>query len=687
MLAACKGNEGKKGQEPAFEEFLWKTETFEKEADQDFRWKTEQFADLKIVRYQVPGFEQLDLKKKKLLYYLYEAALSGRDMIYDQNYKHNLAIRRTLENIYNTYSGDKSGTEWQGFEVYLKRVWFSNGIHHHYSSKKLVPGFTEAYFDGLVKGSDQAGFPLEGETDLASFMAKIKPIIFDPEVDAKRVNKDGGVDMVTGSANNFYEGMSQAEAEAFYDNMIDKEDDHAISYGLNSKLVKEGDQIMEKVYKSGGMYGGAIEKIVYWLQKASEVAESPEQKAAFDKLVEFYQTGDLKVFDEYSIAWVNATKDDIDVINGFIEVYGDPMGYKGSFESVVELNDFEASARMEVVAANAQYFENNSPIMDEHKKKNVIGVSYKVVNVVMEAGDASPSTPIGINLPNANWIRADYGSKSVSLGNIVEAYDKASGYGGLDEFAYSDEEKARAKAHGGISDKMHTALHEVIGHASGQIEPGIGTPKQTLKNYASTLEEGRADLVALYYLMDPKLIELGLIETLDVGKCEYDSYIRNGMMYQLRRLELGENVEEDHMRNRQLIAQWCFEKGAADNVIEKKVENNKTYYVINDYDKLRDLFGQLLREIQRIKSKGDFEAAKALVEGYGVKVDQALHKEVLDRAAKLTSAPYGGFINPSYEPVMDEKGEIIDVKIIYPDDFTKQHLDYSKTHSFLPTYN
>ena len=657
------------------------------ESADDFKFLTEQFADIKIIRYQVPGFESLSPEKKKLLYYLYEAALSGRDIIYDQKYKHNLAIRRTLENIVNTYSGERSGENWDKFMEYVKRVWFSNGIHHHYSSKKMEPGFDQAYFAELTSKSDQAGFPLaEGET-VEALIAKITPPIFDPAVDAKLVNKAADVDKIATSANNFYEGVTQAEVEAFYNKIAVKNDPKPLSYGLNSKLMKQDGKIVEKVYKVGGMYDKSIIEIVKWLEKASSVAENEKQKAAFDLLIKFYRTGDLKTFDDYNIAWVEDTDSDIDVINGFIEVYGDPLGYKGTFESVVEVKDPEASSAMAVLAQNAQWFEDNSSIQKEHKKSSVKGVSYNFINVVMEAGDASPSTPIGINLPNANWIRKEHGSKSISLGNIEHAYDKASGKGMLEEFAWSEEEIQRSKKHGDVAGKLHTAMHEVIGHASGQINPGVGTPKETLKQYASTLEEARADLVALYYLMDQKLVDLGLMESLEVGKTEYDGYIRNGMMLQLRRLKAGEEIEEDHMRNRQLIAAWVFEKGQADKVVERKERDGKVFFVVNDYEKARVLFGDLLREIQRIKSEGDFKAAEALVEGYGVKVDPVIHAQVLQRSEKLKSAPYGGFINPKLIPVMDEHGNLIDVRIEYPSDFTQQHLEYSKTHSFLPTYN
>lgn len=652
----------------------------------EFQWVTEQFADLKILRYQVPGFEELSLEKKKLLYYLSEAALAGREIIYDQNYRYNLAIKRTLENIYQTYSGEKSGEEWEAFHTYLKRVWFANGIHHHYSTKKFKPEFSEAYFIELFNNSDASKMPLREDESAEDLLINIRPAIFNPDIDPKRVNQSG--DLIASSANNYYDpDLTQAEVEAFYEKMIDKNDPTPISYGLNSKLVKENGEIKEKVWKVGGMYSEALTEVANWLEKAAGVAENDKQKATFEALVKYYRSGDLADFDAYNILWVQDTESEIDVINGFIEVYGDAKGYRGAFESVVQITDPEASKRIEAISAEAQWFEDNSSIMEEHKKENVKGISARVINVVMEAGDASPSTPIGINLPNANWIRAEHGSKSVNLANIVGAYEEASKSSGmLKEFAYNEEEIELSKQYGSISDKLHTDMHEVIGHASGKINPGIGTPKETLKAYASTLEEARADLVALYFMLDQKLIDIGVMESLDVGKAGYNDYIRNGLMLQLRRLEMGEEIEEAHMRNRQLVCKWVMEKGAPDNVIEQKKEEGKTYFVINDYDKLRILFGDLLREIQRIKSEGDYEAGRDLVENYGVKVDPEVHAEVLERVESLNIAPYSGFINPVLTPVM-ENGEIVDVKIEYPDDFTEQHLYYASKYAFLPHYN
>jgi dipeptidyl-peptidase-3 len=645
----------------------------EKSNTDEFVWQTEQFADLKLIRYQIPGFDKLSLDQKKLVYYLTQAGLSGRDIIWDQNYRYNLKIRTALENIVKNYEGDKTSESWKNFMVYVKRLWFSNGIHHHYSMAKINPDFSADYLDSLLVATG------------TSLIDEAVAVIFDPTLDNKKVNLNPDKGLVIGSATNFYgPDVTAEEIDEFYAQISDKNNTEPLSYGLNSQLVRnENGQLEERVWKSGGMYGAAIDQIVMWLEKAVTVAENEAQKNGFELLIEYYKTGSLTTWDEYNVVWAAATEGDIDYINGFIEVYNDPKGYRGSYESIIQINDFEASERMKVLSENAQWFEDNSPIMTEHKKENVVGVSYKVVNVAGESGDASPSTPIGVNLPNANWIRAKHGSKSVSLGNIIEAYGKAGTSGFTEEFTISDEELARAKKHGDIGDKMHTALHEVIGHASGKINPGVGTPKETLESYASTLEEGRADLVGLYFLMDPKLVEMGLIESLEVGKEEYDGYMRNGMLTQLRRLNIGDDIEEAHMRNRQMVAAWAFEKGQAENVIEKKVENGNTYFVINDYEKLRTLFGQLLREIQRIKSEGDYEAGRALVENYGVKVDQELHKEVLKRAEKLKGSPYGGFINPKLVATKDADGNITDVTVEYPNDFTQQMIEYGTTFGFL----
>lgn len=664
-LQSCAGNSGDQNTEPV------EDSTAVTEAD-GFEYLAEQFADLKIIRYRIPGWDKLSAKQKELVYYLYEAGLSGRDMIWDQNYRHNLEIRKALETIMANYSGDKASDDWKNFEVYAKRVFFSNGIHHHYSMAKIPAEFSTEYLDQLLS---ETGAVLSDEA---------KKAILDPEFDNKKVNLDPSKGLLKGSAVNLYApDVTEAEVDAFYAAMVDKEDKEPISYGLNSRMEKDADgNLMENVYKSGGLYGPAIDKVVYWLEKAAGVAENQAQGDALKLLIEYYKTGDLKIWDDYNIAWTKATEGDIDYIQGFVEVYNDPKGYRGSYESIVQIKDFDASERMKVLMDNVQWFEDNSSIMDEHKKANVVGVTYKVVNVAGEAGDASPSTPIGVNLPNANWIRATHGSKSVSLGNIVSAYAEAPSKGFSEEFIRTEELRARSKEHGKLAGKLHTALHEVVGHASGKLNDGVGTPKETLKSYASTLEEGRADLVALYFLMDSQLVEYGLMPSLEVGMAEYDSYIRNGMMLQLRRLERGEQIEEAHMRNRQLVASWAYERGMEDNVIEKVEENGKTYFEVRDYEKLRVIFGELLREIQRIKSEGDYEAGQALVENYGVKVNADLHEEVLSRAEKLNSAPYGGFINPKLVPVME--GETItDVKVEYPADFTEQMLEYGKNYGYL----
>ncbi len=648
-------------------------QTTEAAAEEEFQYLSEQFADLKIIRYQIPGFDKLTAKQKELVYYLAQAGMEGRDIMWDMNYRHNLTIRKALESIVKNYQGDKSTEDWKNFMIYMKRIWFSNGIHHHYSNNKIMPEFSKEYLNSLLA---------ETNTELAG---EILNILFDPEVDAKKVNLDTEKGLLLGSAINFYSpDITAEEVDEFYSTKTNENPAQPLSHGLNSRLVKDADgNLKEDFYKVDGLYGAAIAKIIGWLEKASSVAENEPQKKALDLLIEYYQTGSLETWDEYNIAWVAATEGDIDYINSFIEVYNDPKGYRGSYESIVQIKDFDASARMKTLADNVQWFEDNSSIMDEHKKKNVVGVSYKVVNVASEAGDASPSTPIGVNLPNANWIRAAHGSKSVSLGNIVAAYAESGGSGFLEEFAYNEEEIARAKEHGRLGDKLHTALHEVVGHASGQLNEGVGTPKETLKNYASALEEGRADLVALYFLMDEKLVELSLIPSLEVGKEEYDGYIRNGLVTQLRRLEPGEVVEEAHMRNRQMIAKWAYEKGQADNVIERKEKDGKTFFVVNDYMKLRALFGELLREIQRIKSEGDYEAGKNLIETYGVQVDQEIHAEVLERAEKLKSAPYGGFINPVLVPLKGDDGNITDIKVEYPTDFTEQMLWYAEEYGNL----
>ncbi len=646
-------------------------------ANKSFEYVVEQFADIKVLRYQIPGWENLTLKEQKLVYYLTQAGTSGRDIIWDQHYKYNLRIRKTLESIYQNYKGNKTTANWKNFEIYLKRVWFSNGIHHHYSNDKIKPSFSKEYFNQLLKAT---------KTNVSPGIADV---IFN-DIDAKKVNLDESKGLLEGSAINFYDkGISAKEVEEFYAKKISPDIQKPYSFGLNSKIIRNSKgQLEEKVWKSGGMYGVAIDKIIYWLEKAKTVAENKKQADALGLLISYYKTGSLKTWDEYNIAWLQATEGNIDYINGFVEVYNDPLGTKGAYENIVQIKDFEMSAKMEVISKNAQWFEDNSPLIPEHKKKNVVGVSYKTVIVAGESGDSSPATPVGVNLPNADWIRAAYGSKSVSLGNINDSYINSGAKGRLQEFANDPEEIALAVKYSEIGDKMHTALHEVVGHASGQINLGVGTTKETLKSYASTLEEGRADLVALYYLYNPKLQEFGLVDDWKkLGMESYDSYIRNGLMTQLIRLELGTNVEEAHMRNRQWVSAWVFEKGKTDNVIEKITRDGKTFYNITDYDKLRILFGDLLREVQRIKSEGDYNAGKALVENYGVKVDQKLHAEILERNKQFVSAPYSGFVNPVLAPKLNSKGEIISIEVKQPKTFAEQMLNYSKKFSFLPLVN
>ncbi len=652
---------------------------------EQFIYQTEQFADVKILRYQVPGFEKLSLKQKELIYYLSEAAHCGRDILYDQNNKFNLRIRRTLEAVFLSYDGDRECENFKKFEVYLKRVWFSNGIHHHYSMDKIMPEFSEEYFGELIANSNYELMPLLGTESEIDLVTELSGVIFDPEQEAKRVVLNPEMDLIENSANNYYENVSQKEVEIFYKQLDKGDANRPISVGLNSKLVKEDGVLVEKVWKVGGMYSEAIEEIVYWLEKSLPVADSEWQQQALIKLIEFYKTGDLNIFDDYSILWVKDLEAHIDVVNGFIEVYGDALAIKGSWESVLNFEDVEGSKRTKIISDNAQWFETNSPVDSRFKKAVVKGVSAKVVTVAMLGGDCHPATPIGINLPNAEWIRKEHGSKSVTIDNITQAYHQASLKGGmLEEFAHSEEEINRSKKFGHLGGNLHTDLHECLGHGSGQLLPGIGM--DALKNYHSTLEEARADLFALYYIMDEKLIELGLIPSLEVGKAEYDAYIRNGLLTQLTRIELGKEIEESHMRNRQLIAKWVFEKGADDKVIERVEREAKVYFVIRDYDKLRILFEELLKEVQRIKSEGDFEAGKRLVETYAVKVDEKLHKQVKERFEKLNLAAYAGFINPEYKPIYQE-GIIVDVEIEYPMDFTEQMLHYSNKYSFLPHIN
>jgi dipeptidyl-peptidase-3 len=632
----------------------------------------DRFADAQVLRYEVNSWDKLTLKQKEYAYYLSQAGLCGRDINYDQNNKYNIRIRKANERILESYSGERTSEDWKKYETWAKQVFFSNGIHHHYGMDKLIPTCSKAYFSQLVN---------LGNADLDQ---ELIDFIFDAEADKKRKVKDPNVDMVVASANNFYgEGVTQKMVEEYYDQKHDDNPNQPIEWGLNSTLILKDGKLVEDVWKAHGRYGSAINQMIYWLKKAITVTENIEQAKALETLINYYSTGDLKLWDNYNILWSKATEGDIDYINGFIEVYGDALGKRANFESIVQIKDFEASKRMALVAENAQWFEDNSPILAEHKKKNVVGITYNVVEALSESGDAAPTTPIGVNLPNNDWIRQTYGSKSVSLGNIIEAYDKAGGPGLTKEFAHDQAEIDRAIKHGSLAGKIHTALHEVIGHASGQINPGVGQTSKTLKNYASTLEEARADLVGLYYIYDKKLVDLGLIESLEVGKAEYDGYIRNGLMTQLQRLELGQNLEEEHMQNRQLVAAWVFEKGAADNVVSKIIKDGKTYFKINDYNKLRTLFGELLRDIQRIKSEGDYEAGKALVETYGVKVDPKLHAEVLARVKPLNIAPYSGFVYPEFELVYDKSGAITDIKLVNNSTFIEQMLSYGKKYSFL----
>jgi len=653
----------------------------------EFQVHVDRFADIEVLRYEVPGFEELSLQEKKLAYYLSQAALSGRDIIFDQNYEHNLRIRKLLSAVVGTYSGDRNGEDFASLLEYAKRVWYANGIHHHYSTDKMLPDFTPAELAAMVDQSDSSELPLnEGQT-VEDLLALLQAPLFDPDTAPKKVSLDPEVDQIVNSATNYYRDVTADEVASFYAAKEDADPERPVSWGLNSQLVKIDGKLVERTWKIGGMYGPAIEKIIYWLEKAAMVAENDLQKAWIDKLIEHYKSGDLKDYDDYNIAWVADTDSRIDAVNGFTEVYGDPLAYRGSWESVVSIRDLVATRRISTIGDNAQWFEDNSPIRDEHKKKNVVGISAKVITVVMEGGDAAHTSLIGINLPNANWIRKEHGSKSVTLGNIMAAFEISSKAGGLhDEFTHTDEEKARNAEYGALAALLDVDMHEVIGHASGQINPGVGTPKETLKSYRSTLEEARADLVALYYIMDPKLIELGLTPSLDVGKVVYDIAIRNGLLMQLRRIKPGDDIEEAHMRNRQIIAGWAYEQGRENNVIEKVEDDGKTYFVIRDYDMLRGLFGELLQEIQRIKSEGDFEAGKALVETYGVKVDQAIHEEVLARVAPLNIAPYKGFIQPRVVAVK-ENGEIVDVRIEHPEDFVAHMLELDKRYSFLPVNN
>ena len=653
---------------------------------EDFKYPVDRFADIEILRYRVPDFENLSLKQKELVYYLNQAALEGRDIFYDQNNKYNLCVRRTLEAVYVNYKGDRNAADFDHLTTYLKRVWMGNGIHHHYSEDKFIPSFSSSYFTKVVKSIDPSKLPLSKGESVDKLIAKLTPVLFDPKVYPKRTNQAEGVDLILTSANNYYEGVTQPEVEAFYANIKDPNDKEPVSYGLNSKLVKENGILTEKTYKVGGLYSEAISRIVGWLEKAAKVTENDKQLAVINSLIDFYRTGNLKTYDEYSIHWVEDLQSQVDFVNGFTETYGDPLGMKASWESIVNFKNIEATKRTEIISANAQWFEDHSPVDKRFKKETVKGVSAKVITVAILAGDCYPSTPIGINLPNSNWIRHEHGSKSVTIENITEAYDHASlGNGFAEEFMQSNVEIKRAKDFASLTNNLHTDLHECLGHGSGKLLPGVDP--DALKAYGSTIEEARADLFGLYYMGDPKMTELGLLPDKDAYKAEYYAYIMNGLMTQLTRIQPGKNIEEAHMRNRQLIASWVFEKGKADKVIEMVVRNGKTFIVINDYEKLRTLFGDLLAEIQRIKSTGDFEGGKTLVETYGVIVNQPLHAEMLERYKKLNLAPYRGFVNPVYTLVKNYKGHIIDVSVSYTEGYAEQHLRYSKDYSSLPTNN
>lgn len=655
----------------------------------DLPWKVDQFADLYVMRYEIPDWDSLSLQQKELCYYLSQAALSGRDILWDQNYEHNLAIRHILEAIYEGYKGERMGSNWENFLVYLKRVWFSNGIHHHYGETKILPDFPIAYFQDLLKSTPLEFFPeaLRNTEEVSRFYT---PIIFDPTIAPKRVNKDEKpdareADLLQSSSTNFYKYVTQQEAQAFYDALADSVGNDKLAYGMNSQLAKVDGKIVERTWKVDGMYGAAIEKIVYWLEKAEKVAETEAQIVTIRNLIRFYRSGDLHDFNDYCIQWVKDTGAKVDFVNGFIEDYGDPLGRKCSWEGMVNFKDLAATRRTEIISSNAAWFEEHSPIDEAFKRKEVKGITAKVINAVMLGGDCYPTTPIGINLPNANWIRAEFGSKSVTIENITRAYDKvAQGNGFLDEFANSPEEIARIRQFGALSSNLHTDLHECLGHGSGKLAPGIYGDE--LKNYSATLEEARADLFGLYFIRDPKMVELGVLPQGQYSEAEYDSYIRNGLITQLTRIKLGEQIEEAHMRNRALIANWCYEHGKQNDVIAWNVRNGKRYVEVKNYDALRDLFGQLLREIQRIKSTGDFEAGRALVERYAVKVDRDLHAEVLERYQKLNLAPYGGFVNPILEPVL-EGDKIVDVQVRYTDDYKRQMLEYGRKYSFLPIHN
>ncbi|MFZ2285874.1 MAG: dihydrofolate reductase [Bacteroidales bacterium] len=649
---------------------------------EEFTYEVDRFEDISVLRYRLPGFEQLSAGEKEFIYWLSEAALCGRDILWDQNFKYNLVIRKTIEAVIDSYGGDKETDEYKSFITYAKRVFFANGIHHHYSGDKFVPGFSQEYFENLVTGSDPALLPLsEGET-AGELVARLTPVLFDPALYARRVDQSAGADMIVASANNFYEGVTQEEVEEFYGSLADPADPKPVSWGLNSKVVKADGKVTEIPYRSGGLYGEAIDRIVEYLEKAREVALSDVQKQELGLLIDYYKTGDLKTWDDYNVLWAGNTDLSVDYINGFIETYGDPLGMKATWEAVVDYKDLEASKRTALITANAQWFEDNSPVAPEYRKEKVTGVAASVINVAMLGGDCYPASPLGINLPNSNWIRTEAGSKSVTLANITDAKDiVARGSGFLEEFAFDREETGRAVKYGSLADALHTDMHECIGHASGKLAPG--TDPNALKNYASPLEEMRADLFALYFMMDPKMTDTGLMPSLDAAKAQYDGYIRNGLITQIVRIKPGKDIEQAHMRCRSAIAHWVYEQGLGENVIELVKREGKTYARINDYTKLRALFGDMLKEVQRIKSEGDLATGRDLIEKYGVKIDQDLHGEILARYEKLNLAPYSGFVNPIMTTVTDAQGKIVDVKIEYCSDFLWQMMEYGKKYSFL----
>ena len=660
--------------------------TPESEVKDDFKYFIEQFEDIRILRYKLPAFESLSLKQKEYIYYLSQAALSGRDILWDQNFRYNLLIRKTLEAVIDSYSGDRNSQEYKSFLTYSKRVFFSNGIHHHYSSDKFKPGFSKEYLSVLIKGSDPSKLPLEPGLTVEKFVSFLTPVLFDENLYARKVEQRENADMVAESASNFYELVTQKEVEDFYSGKINPDDPRPVSLGLNSKVRKVNGKVVEEVYRSGGLYGSAIDEITGWLGKASSVAETDMQKKEIELLIEYYKTGDLKLWDEYNVAWAGNTESMVDYINGFIENYEDPLGMKATWEAIVDYTDLEASKRTSIITSNAQWFEDNSPIQQQYKKEKVTGVAAKVINIAMLGGDCYPASPLGINLPNADWIRKEVGSKSVTLANISNAYDIASqGNGFLEEFAFDQDEVAKVKKYGTLADALHTDLHECVGHASGKLAEG--TDPGALKNYASPLEEARADLFALYFMTDNKMKELGLFPEMEAGEAAYDGYLRNGLLTQIVRIKPGKDIEQAHMRCRSMISHWVYEKGMTDKVVEMITRDGKTYVKINDYQKLRSLFGDLLKDIQRIKSEGDFEAGKKLIENYGVKIDQKLHAEMLDRYARLNLAPYTGFLNPVLKPVIGSDGIITDVTVEYTDDFLGQMMYYGKNYSFLPVKN